>query len=63
MLMQKLKGLIVISTFCLLSILSFGQNSKSIVPNLERITDKNAEQRINHNVNTKNSFILLFAQC
>ncbi|MDY0143061.1 MAG: T9SS type A sorting domain-containing protein [Bacteroidales bacterium] len=53
--MQKLKLNLItttfISLFCLLSILSFGQNTKNTAPKLNAANSKNTGMRINHNAN------------
>lgn len=53
--MQKLKLSLItttfVSLFCLLSILSFGQNAKNTAPELNAANSKNTGMRINHNAN------------
>lgn len=55
--MQKLKlnlkTTTFISLFCLLSILSFGQNTKNIAPELNAANSKTTGMRINHNANAR----------
>ncbi|MDD4148669.1 MAG: T9SS type A sorting domain-containing protein [Bacteroidales bacterium] len=52
MLNLKLKNLTFISVFCLLSILTFGQNTKNIANDIYSANRKNSELRINNNLNT-----------